>query len=325
MDAAAALERLTRHAAKGKFDKVAPLALKLLRRQPPVLKKAHAPQLFALLEASLERVAKAKKEDVRAATGTTEGSAGGGRAAAADEGARSGGAAAAEAQEAPAAAAPDSADTIDLGRARDPRLRAAYKALFEAADAAPVLRMRHREQLDVWAITVVLEARLHTDESFEFARAVKEVVQALDALPPLEPEEGRVDCAGEAQQPGAGGDPEHARQMRLLMARREALVGCVEVALARWKGALWARTTAEQAVAKLNALETLSKLPPVLKGRAVAARDGLQDLKSSKKGKGGALVGDDTSFERDQRRWASSAVSARGAIGGNAAGNGFFG
>jgi hypothetical protein len=185
--------------------------------------------------------------------------------------------------------------------------------------------MRHREQLDVWAITVVLEARLHTDESFEFARAVKEVVQALDALPPLEPEEGRVDCAGEAQQPGAGDDPEHARQMRLLMARREALVGCVEVALARWKGALWARTTAEQAVAKLNALETLSKLPPVLKGRAVVARDGLQDLKSSKKGKGGALVGDDTSFERDQRRWASSAVSARGAIGGNAAGNGFFG
>ena len=270
-------------------------------------------------------MAEAKKEDVRAATGTTEGSAGGGRAAAADEGARSGGAAAAEAQEAPAAAAPESADTIDLGRARDPRLRAAYKALFEAADAAPVLRMRHREQLDVWAITVVLEARLHTDESFEFARAVKEVVQALDALPPLEPEEGRVDCAGEAQQPGAGGDPEHARQMRLLMARREALVGCVEVALARWKGALWARTTAEQAVAKLNALETLSKLPPVLKGRAVAARDGLQDLKSSKKGKGGALVGDDTSFERDQRRWASSAVSARGAIGGNAAGNGFFG
>lgn len=324
MDAAAALERLTRHAAKGKFDKVAPLALKLLRRQPPVLKKAHAPQLFALLEASLE-LAEAKKEDVRAATGTTEGSAGGGRAAAADEGARSGGAAAAEAQEAPAAAAPESEDTIDLGRARDPRLRAAYKALFEAADAAPVLRMRHREQLDVWAITVVLEARLHTDESFEFARAVKEVVQALDALPPLEPEEGRVDCAGEAQQPGAGGDPEHARQMRLLMARREALVGCVEVALARWKGALWARTTAEQAVAKLNALETLSKLPPVLKGRAVAARDGLQDLKSSKKGKGGALVGDDTSFERDQRRWASSAVSARGAIGGNAAGNGFFG
>lgn len=324
MDAAAALERLTRHAAKGKFDKVAPLALKLLRRQPPVLKKAHAPQLFALLEASLE-LAEAKKEDVRAATGTTEGSAGGGRAAAADEGARSGGAAAAEAQEAPAAAAPESGDTIDLGRARDPRLRAAYKALFEAADAAPVLRMRHREQLDVWAITVVLEARLHTDESFEFARAVKEVVQALDALPPLEPEEGRVDCAGEAQQPGAGGDPEHARQMRLLMARREALVGCVEVALARWKGALWARTTAEQAVAKLNALETLSKLPPVLKGRAVAARDGLQDLKSSKRGKGGALVGDDTSFERDQRRWASSAVSARGAIGGNAAGNGFFG
>ena len=313
MDAAAALERLTRHAAKGKFDKVAPLALKLLRRQPPVLKKAHAPQLFALLEASLASLAEAKKEDVRAATGTTEGSAGGGRAAAA------------EAQEAPAAAAPESADTIDLGRARDPRLRAAYKALFEAADAAPVLRMRHREQLDVWAITVVLEARLHTDESFEFARAVKEVVQALDALPPLEPEEGRVDCAGEAQQPGAGGDPEHARQMRLLMARREALVGCVEVALARWKGALWARTTAEQAVAKLNALETLSKLPPVLKGRAVAARDGLQDLKSSKKGKGGALVGDDTSFERDQRRWASSAVSARGAIGGNAAGNGFFG
>lgn len=325
MDAAAALERLTRHAAKGKFDKVAPLALKLLRRQPPVLKKAHAPQLFALLEASLARVAEANKEDVRAATGTTEGSAGGGRAAAADEGARSGGAAAAEAQEAPAAAAPESADTIDLGRARDPRLRAAYKALFEAADAAPVLRMRHREQLDVWAITVVLEARLHTDESFEFARAVKEVVQALDALPPLEPEEGRVDCAGEAQQPGAGDDPEHARQMRLLMARREALVGCVEVALARWKGALWARTTAEQAVAKLNALETLSKLPPVLKGRAVVARDGLQDLKSSKKGKGGALVGDDTSFERDQRRWASSAVSARGAIGGNAAGNGFFG
>lgn len=325
MDAAAALERLTRHAAKGKFDKVAPLALKLLRRQPPVLKKAHAPQLFALLKASLARVAEAKKEDVRAATGTTEGSAGGGRAAAADEGARSGGAAAAEAQEAPAAAAPESADTIDLGRARDPRLRAAYKALFEAADAAPVLRMRHREQLDVWAITVVLEARLHTDESFEFARAVKEVVQALDALPPLEPEEGRVDCAGEAQQPGAGDDPEHARQMRLLMARREALVGCVEVALARWKGALWARTTAEQAVAKLNALETLSKLPPVLKGRAVVARDGLQDLKSSKKGKGGALVGDDTSFERDQRRWASSAVSARGAIGGNAAGNGFFG
>lgn len=324
MDAAAALERLTRHAAKGKFDKVAPLALKLLRRQPPVLKKAHAPQLFALLEASLE-LAEAKKEDVRAATGTTEGSAGGGRAAAADEGARSGGAAAAEAQEAPAAAAPESGDTIDLGRARDPRLRAAYKALFEAADAAPVLRMRHREQLDVWAITVVLEARLHTDESFEFARAVKEVVQALDALPPLEPEEGRVDCAGEAQQPGAGDDPEHARQMRLLMARREALVGCVEVALARWKGALWARTTAEQAVAKLNALETLSKLPPVLKGRAVVARDGLQDLKSSKKGKGGALVGDDTSFERDQRRWASSAVSARGAIGGNAAGNGFFG
>lgn len=322
MDAAAALERLTRHAAKGKFDKVAPLALKLLRRQPPVLKKAHAPQLFALLEASLGGLA---KEDVRAATGTTEGSAGGGRAAAADEGARSGGAAAAEAQEAPAAAAPESGDTIDLGRARDPRLRAAYKALFEAADAAPVLRMRHREQLDVWAITVVLEARLHTDESFEFARAVKEVVQALDALPPLEPEEGRVDCAGEAQQPGAGDDPEHARQMRLLMARREALVGCVEVALARWKGALWARTTAEQAVAKLNALETLSKLPPVLKGRAVAARDGLQDLKSSKRGKGGALVGDDTSFERDQRRWASSAVSARGAIGGNAAGNGFFG
>ena len=52
MDAAAALERLTRHAAKGKFDKVAPLALKLLRRQPPVLKKAHAPQLFALLKRS---------------------------------------------------------------------------------------------------------------------------------------------------------------------------------------------------------------------------------------------------------------------------------
>ena len=112
MDAAAALERLTRHAAKGKFDKVAPLALKLLRRQPPVLKKAHAPQLFALLEASLAPVAEAKKEDVRAATGTTEGSAGGGRAAAADEGARSGGAAAAEAQEAPAAAAPGALVTL---------------------------------------------------------------------------------------------------------------------------------------------------------------------------------------------------------------------
>lgn len=210
----------------------------------------------------------------------------------------------------------------DLARCRDPALRPAYSALFSAADEARVLRLRQREQLDVWLVTTVLEGTIvTTDDSFEFQRACKELREGVDALPPLEEEERGEELREILPAPGGEADEvegaERRRQLRLLWARRVALVGCAEAALARHSVA-WARTAAEMAIDALASAAD-EKLPPPLHRRAEALRNQLRDMKTGKSKGGGRrnpTAEKVSSFEKAQSRWAKDKdVSARGGVG----------
>jgi len=127
---------------------------------------------------------------------------------------------------------------VDRGRVREKQLRVAYKKLYGAAMLKSHLFSPAAQRgLKLWAVHVLAQIELFTDDTFQFNRAAKQVREALQGLPcifpALEPKEGATHL------------PEAERPEWITV-----LFDCVETAMAHHKHA-WARTTCDMLVSSI--------------------------------------------------------------------------
>lgn len=111
--------------------------------------------------------------------------------------------------------------TSEEARNATPAARSAAQALLEAVGAKErCFPPELQEEVQAWQLRCVTQAQLFTDDSFQFARAMRRVTDAIRALP-AEPD---------------------ARA-----ATKEAAIACLRTAFDAWKRHRWARSPADLA------------------------------------------------------------------------------
>jgi len=207
-----------------------------------------------------------------------------------------------------------------------------YEDLFEvvAAFAPLVFNAKQKRKVEVWQMYARHANALHTDDSFQFSKAVKAIQDILEEMGPyvdaeLPEEDVEIPPAPE------GVSEEEAKEMAAAFERaaraeraaeieavsvvnekRVALVDAFEVAASLY-GRKWSQTTIDLMSEFFH--ERREKFSPECQERIVRIWDGLRKKKLARKM--GVGVGDNgmTSYERDAAHAARSNVSARGAVG----------
>jgi uncharacterized membrane protein YgcG len=198
---------------------------------------------------------------------------------------------------------------LDERRLRDKVYRVAYRKLYSAALArSSVFPASAQPILTRWRLQVLTQIDLHTDDSYQFARAAKEVREKLLGLP----------CIYAALEPaGVTHLPEAERP-----AWAATLFECVDAAMAHHKFA-WARTDCDMLVkaavdrrqnfsdeqqATIQEWNARCKWNKVVRQQEHAA----------------ARAREQTSFERSEQQWRSADIASGGG-GGESSGGGLDG
>ena len=182
---------------------------------------------------------------------------------------------------------------IEPRRLRDPTYRVAYRKLFSAAIArASLFPTPSQHQLKLWELQVLAQLDLHTDDSFQFARAARTVTAALHGLP----------CVYKAQEvEGAVHLPEGERA-----AWAEVLFECIDAAMEHYKYG-WAKPTCDTLVRaivdrRLNFSDAqqgeMQLWNAKCKGQKVVRQ---QEYASQRR--------EQTTFERDEATWRSADIA----------------
>lgn len=194
---------------------------------------------------------------------------------------------------------------FDRSRVRDKPLRVAYKRLYGAAllkadlfgpAAQPVLRR--------WAVQILAQGELFTDDTFQFNRAAKQVREALHGLP----------CIYPALEPaGATHLPERERADWV-----EPLFDCVETAMTHHKHA-WARTTCDLLVSTI--VDRRQNFSDAQQAEIQAWNARCKGQKIQRQQEYTAERKDETSYEKKVAEWGAADI-AKNAGGGGTGGLG---
>lgn len=207
-----------------------------------------------------------------------------------------------------------------------------YEDLFEvvAAFAPLVFNVKQKRKVEVWQIYARRANALHTDDSFQFSKAVKAIQDVLEEMGPyvdatLPDEDVEIPPAPE------GVSEEEAKEMAAAFERaaraekaaeiealnvenekRVALVDAFEVAASLY-GRKWSQTTIDLMSEFFH--ERRDKFSQECQERVVKIWDELRKKKLARKTGAGGGDNGMTSYERDAAHAARSNVSARGAVG----------
>lgn len=189
------------------------------------------------------------------------------------------------------------AGMVDPYRLRDKVYRVAYRKLYAAAiERAALFPEDVQLTLKHWEVQVLLQIELHTDDTFQFNRAAKQVRERLTGLPCIYP---ALEPAGAVHLPEA----ERAGWAAVLF-------DCVGAAMAHHKYP-WAKTTCDMLVkATVDRRQNftdeqqnqLQEWNATCKGQKIMR----QQEHASKQHKTGS---EQTSFERAQDQWSRSDIA----------------
>lgn len=245
-------------------------------------------------------------------------------------------------------------------RANDAAVRFEYRELFDAAEECAedgVLNAKHKARLAVWLLYARTINDVHTDDTFQFAKAAKAIRALIEGLGEYEerPEEedgeemaatvggGAGDGSSNDGSGGGGGgggqggdDAERAFAARMRAAEfraateawqlredeRTALLDAVDAAHSHYKFN-WAQTTVDMLVDFAH--EHRDKFSEEQRDHIVEVWEAVRDKKNARKGiggGGGGGGGDQTSFERGAAVYKNAAISIRRAVGGEGCADG---
>lgn len=218
-------------------------------------------------------------------------------------------------------------------RALEAAHRIEYEDLFEvvAAFAPVVFNAKQKMKVEAWQTYARRANALHTDDSFQFSKAVKAINERVEALSHYEAiDDNDEDAEVEVPPAPEGASEEEAQAMaeafvaaakaeraaeiearKVDEEKRQALTDCLEVAASLYHKP-WAQTAIDMMSTFFH--ERRDKFSPSCQEQIVRIWDDLRKRKNARKA-GGDVDSTMTSYERDAARAAGSSVSARGAVG----------
>ena len=227
--------------------------------------------------------------------------------------------------------------TPNARRALRGETRTEYEELFEvfAAFAPVIFNAKQRRRMDVYGLYARRINALFADDSFEFNKAVKFIQDKVETCAAYVEEDDDDKTKDDADVPPTpeGASEEEAKEMKaqFLRARqaereaeielrqieedtRVALVVALETCASMYSRP-WSQTTIDMMANFFH--ERRAKFSQTCRDDIVKIWDELRKKKNIRQNaQGSARGGDMTTFERDAARVAGTAVSARGAVGG---------